>query len=150
VKDGFKTIQEILEEVAEDEGMSKREIQDLWEHQKKYIKKQMEEENVYAISLPYIGNLSLNLKQASKEIRGLNKVVYKEFIEKTNNLVSHKDFKIFGNAHKRVTGVNRLARRIIKNFHTEIDKPRRLIMHKKCWDIIAKYSNDMYKKREKK
>ena len=52
MEEGFKTIQEILKEVAEDEGMTKRQIKDLWSHHKSYIINQMKSPEVYAIHIP--------------------------------------------------------------------------------------------------
>lgn len=148
LKDGYKDIKEILKEVAMDEGMTYTEIRDVWEHQKHYIKKKMEEKGVYSIFLPWIGTLSLNVKQFKVEIKGKTRKFYKDFIEKKEELEKDPRYKPTGNAHKRVTGVNKLARNIIRHYHTERDYVRKLIPQKECWPIIEKYSNGGYEKRD--
>lgn len=148
MKEGFKTVDEILAEIGEEEGMSLKEMKDLWGHQKKYIQKQMDTEGVYAIFLPYIGTLSINVKQFTKEIKNKTRSIYKDFIDKVFNLKNHENYTKFGNAHKRVTGVNRLTRYIISNYYTGIEKSKNILINNKCWSIIEKYSNGGYKKRE--
>ena len=132
MKEGFRSVDEILAEVAKDEGMSMAEIRDVWSHQKKYIKKLMDTEGVYSIFLPCIGTLSLNVKQFNKEIRGKTRSFYKNFIDKAANLLEHEDYTMYENSHKKVTGVNRLARYIITNYHTGIEKSKNIIVHTKC------------------
>jgi hypothetical protein len=146
MKEGFKTVEEILLEVAKDEGMTLKEVNDVWKHQKVYIKKQMEKEGVYSIFLPSIGTLSLNVKQYTKEIKGKAKSFYKDFINKVEKLLQHEKYSEFGNAHKKVTGVNRLARYIIGHYDTGIKRTKKIIEHKNCWDIITKYSNGAFEK----
>ena len=148
MKDGFKSIEEILEEVGAEEGMSIEEMRDIWEHQKTYTKKRMEEEGVYAIFLPFIGTLSLNVKQFKKQLKGKTRSLHENFIRKTKSLLEDENFGQYNNSHKKITGVNRLARYIIKSYHTGIDKSKRLLVHTKCWDIIEKYSNGAFEKRE--
>lgn len=148
MKEGFKSIDEILAEVGKEEGMSLREMKDLWGHQKKYIQKQMDTEGVYAIFLPYIGTLSVNVKQYAKEIKNKTRSVYKSFIDKVASLKKHKNYTKSANAHKKITGVNRLARHIITNYHTGLERSKNILVHYKCWDIIAKYSNRGYEKRD--
>lgn len=148
MKEGFKSIDEILKEVAEDEGMTFEEVKDLWDHQKNYIKKQMDTEGVYAIFLPYIGTLSLNVKQFSKELTNKTRDTYRNFINKVAKLKDHEKYTKFDNAHKKVTGVNRLARYIVNNYQTGIEISKKLLAHNKCWNIITKYSNKGYEKRE--
>jgi hypothetical protein len=149
MKEGFKSIDEILEEVAKDEGMTLKETTDLWNHQKKYIKDQMDKEGVYAIFLPFVGTLSLNTKQYVKEIRGKVKELYLDFINKAEKLKEHENYTYFKNSHKKVTGVNRLARYIIRYYDTGVTRGKKLMAHNKCWDIIYKYSNNNYSKRDK-
>ena len=148
MKDGYKSINDILKEVAQDEGMSFREVRDLWGHQKKYIKKQMETDGVYAIFLPYIGTLSLNVKQFHKELRGKCKERYADFIQKVKNLENDHRYTEFNNAHKRITGVNRIARYLIRHYHTGIEKIKKILPHKYCWPIIEQYSNGVFEKRD--
>lgn len=149
MKQGFKSIKDILLEVAEEEGLNRTEIKDIWNHQESYIKKKMEQEGVYAIFIPFLGTLSLNVKQFSKEIKGKSRSFYKDFIKKVKDLKNHKNYKKYANAHKKVTGVNRLARYIISRYHTGIEVSKNLIVHSKCWEIIEKYSNGVYEKRDK-
>lgn len=148
MKESFKSIDDILLEVAKEEGMSKSEIKDLWNHQKIYVKKQMESEGVYAILLPFVGTLSLNVKQYSKELKGKTRKFYSNFTDKVAKLKEHENYSKYGNAHKKVTGVNRLARYIIRKYYTGIEKSKNLMFHNKCWDIISKYSNGVFDKRE--
>jgi hypothetical protein len=148
MKDGYKSINEILKEVAEEEGMPLKEIIDLWKHQKTYIKKLMDAPNIFAIFLPYIGTLSLNVKQYTKEIKNKSRSLHSGFIDKVAILKTHPEYSQFGNSHKRVTGVNRLTRYIIRTYETGLKRSNRIIEHTKCWDIISKYSNDIYKKKE--
>ena len=149
MKEGFRSIEEILLEVAKDEGMSKKEIEDVWLHQQSFIKKQMEKEGVYSILLPFVGTLSLNVKQFTKELKYRPRELYKSFINKVSKLKIHSNYTKYENAHKKITGVNRLTRNIIKNYYTGIEKSKNLIIHSKCWDIISKYSNGVFKKRDK-
>ena len=147
MKEGFKTIQEIIKEVGEEEGFSYNEMEDIWIHQRNYIKKMQEKEGVYAIFLPFIGTLSLNVKQAKKELKGKSKEFYKNFLKKVEDLQLHPNYTQYHNSHKKVTGVNRLARNIIRRFETFIEKERKLIPHKDCWEIIEKYSNNIFTKK---
>lgn len=148
MKEGFKSIEEILKEVGEEEGLSLTEMKDVWEHQKKYVEKQMNEEGVYAIFLPFIGTLCLNVKQFKKELRGKTREFYKDFIDKVEKLVNHENYKEFSNPHKKVTGINKLTRYIVKNYETGIDRSKNLIVRTKCWEIISKYSNKVFEKRK--
>lgn len=148
MEEGFKSMKEILLEVAEDEGMTWTEIEDVWLHQKKYIKKKMEEEDVYAIFIPFIGTLSLNVKQYIKEIKHKNRKFYKNFIEKVEKLLKHENYTKYGNAHKKTTAIHRLVSYIIDTFDIDEDKKEALVTHKKGWDIISKYSNGVLKKKE--
>lgn len=150
MKEGVRTIEEILIEIGKEEGMSLSEMKDIWKHQRDYVNKQMDTEGVYAIFLPYIGTLSLNIKQYTKEVRGKTKSIYQDFINKANSLVKHENYQQFSNSHKRITGVNRLARYIIKNYHTGIERSKRIIVSSKCWEIIEKYSNSSFEKRKEK
>lgn len=147
MREGFKSIKEILKEVAEDEGMTWTEIEDLWLHQKNYVKKQMEKEDVYAIFIPFIGTLSLNVKQYVKEIKHKNRKFYKNFINKVEKLKIHENYTKYGNSHKKTTAIHRLVNYIIDKFEIEESKKETLIIHKKCWDIISKYSNGVLKKK---
>lgn len=148
MKEGHKSIDDILREVAEDEGMNFRQIRDVWKHQKLYIKKKMEQDDVYAIFLPSLGTLCLNTKQYLRERRGKNREYYKTLKEKVERLINHQRYGIYGNAHKKITGVNKIARYVIKHFHTGIEVTRKIIPHKICWPIIEKYSNGGYEKRD--
>lgn len=145
MEEGFKSIRDILKEVAEDEGMTWTEIEDVWIHQKKYIKNKMENKEVYAIFLPFIGTLSLNTKQYIKEIKYKNRKFYKNFINKVESLKKHDNYTKYGNAHKKTTAIHRLVNYIINNFDIEEKKKETLTIHKKCWDIISKYSNGVLK-----
>lgn len=146
MKEGYKSIEEILQEVADEEGIDIREIKDVWKHQKFYVKNQMDAKGVYAIFLPFIGTLSLNTKQFSVEIKGRIRGLYKNFVNKVNDLENHENYNKFANSHKKLTGVNRLARRVIKKYKTGLKTTRSLLVHNKCWEIIAKYSNGVYDK----
>ena len=148
MNDGFKDIADILKEVSEDEGMSLREVQDIFRHQKLFVQKNMEDKEVYAIFIPFVGTLSLNIKQAEKEIKGKVRKTYSEFTDKVKNLKKLKGYKEYGNSHKRVTGVNRLARYIKNHYETGEIKPKRIIPHKDCWETIQKYSNNKFKKKD--
>ena len=147
MKEGFKTINEILLEVAEEEGMSWTEIEDVWLHQKSYIVKQMDKKEVYAIFIPSIGTLSLNVKQFIKEIKYKNKEFYQNFIDKVKNLKENKNYTKYGNSHKKTTGIHRIVKYIVTNFEVEEIKKRKLVLHKKCWELISKYSNGILKKK---
>ena len=146
--DGFKSIDTILKEVAEEEGMPLREVKDLWKHQKTYIKELMDTPNIFAILLPYIGTLSLNVKQYKKEIKNKSRSFHSNFINKVEALQEHTEYSQYGNSHKKVTGVNRLARYIIRTYETGIKRNYKILEHAKCWDIISKYSNDKYEKKK--
>ena len=148
MREGFKSIKEILKEVAEDERMTWTEIEDLWLHQKNYVKKQMEKEDVYAIFIPFIGTLSLNVKQLTAELKGKNKRKHKKIINKVENLKNHENYTKYRNSHKKITGVNRLARYIISKYNTGLDRSKNLLTRHKCWEIISKYSNGNFEKRE--
>lgn len=148
MQEGFKSIKEILYEVAEEEGMTWTEIEDLWLHQKKYIKKKMDQEDVYAIFIPSIGTLSLNVKQYIKEIKHKNRKFYKNFRDKVEKLKANENYTKYGNSHKKTTAIHRLVNYIIDKFEIEESKKETLIIHKKCWDIISKYSNGVLKKKE--
>lgn len=150
MKEGYKSIEDIIKEVAKDEGVAVKEVADIWNHQQSYVKKQMDSDDVYAIFLPFIGTLSLNVKQYSKEIRGRIKGLYKTIVKKVTKLKEHENYTEFSNAHKKITGVNKLTRKIIKNFDTGVESTRGVMLHKKCWDIITKYSNGVYSKKENK
>ena len=148
MKEGFKSINEILLEVAEEEGMTEREIKDLWKHQIKYTQQQMDTDGVYAIFLPFIGTLSLNVKQLTAELKGKNKRKHKKIINKVENLKNHENYTKYRNSHKKITGVNRLARYIISKYKTGLDRSKNLLTRHKCWEIISKYSNGNFEKRE--
>lgn len=148
MKEGFKSVKEILLEVAEDEGMTWTEIEDVWLHQKKFIKDKMEEEEVYSIFIPFIGTMSLNVKQYIKEIKYRNKDFYSKFISKVEKLKNHKNYTKYGNSHKKTTAFHRLVSYIIDKFEVEENKKYTLLAHKKCWELISKYSNGVLKKKE--
>lgn len=148
MNEGYKSISDIVKEVAEEEGMTHSEVRDVWEHQKRYVKTQMETEGVYAIFLPFIGTLSLNTKQFSKEIKNKIRKTHSLIIDKVEKLSKHSNYTKYKNSHKRVTGVNRLARYIIRHYETGIDKNKKLIAHKKCWKTIYKYSNNNFIKKQ--
>tara|TARA_R110002012_G_scaffold119169_2_gene268160 strand:- start:161 stop:604 length:444 start_codon:yes stop_codon:yes gene_type:complete len=147
MKEGYRSLKEILKEVGEEEGLSMKEINDIWLHQKTYIKKSMEMEGVYSILLPFIGTLSLNVKQYAKEIKGKKREFYDNFTKKVEELKKHPNYSQYENAHKRVTGVNRLARYIISKYDTGLKKNKKLIVKSKCWKIIEKYSNGVFEKK---
>lgn len=149
MKEGFRTDEDILREVAKEEGMTIHEIRDVWLHQRKYINKLQEEEGIYAIFLPYIGTLSLNVKQFKKELRYKNKPTYTAFIEKVNKLENDERYKKYGNAHKKTTGIHKLTNYIINNYKTDLIFKKVLAFHKECWSIIEKYSNDVLEKKDK-
>lgn len=148
MKEGFRSIKDILKEVAKEEGMTWTEIEDVWIHQKKYIKSKMEDKETYAIFLPFIGTLSLNVKQYIKEIKHKNRKFYKNFIDKVENLKNHKNYTKYSNSHKKTTAIHRLVNYIITKFDIEEDKKKTLTIHKKCWNIISKYSNGVLKNKE--
>lgn len=143
MKEGYKSIEDILKEVGEEEVMSQREMNDLWKHQKDYINKKQEEEGVYAIFVPFIGTLSLNVKQYTAEVRSKNKSYYKEFTDKINKLKSDIRYVKYSNAHKKVTGVHRLIKYITEKFETEKNL-RKWLASKTTerWELISKYSNN--------
>lgn len=145
MKEGFKSIKEILLEVSEDENMSYKEVQDLWIHQREYVKKKMTEDNVYAVYIPYIGTLSLNTAQFDREIKYKNRKVYKKFIDKVTKLKNNVKFTVYGNSHKKTTSVTRLIKYLHKNFIIEYKNRKFYSVHSKCWDIISKYSNGVLK-----
>lgn len=146
MKEGFKSINEILLEVAEEEGMDFAEIKDVWKHQKKYVKQQMDSEKVYAIFLPFIGTLSLNVKQYTREIRGKTRSLYEKLISKIKKLKNHENYTGYGNAHKKVTGVIRLTEHIISNYKTGLESKKNMLIHSKCWDVLSKHSNGAFNK----
>lgn len=147
MKEGTRYIEDILLEVGEEEGMSKSEMNDLWNHQMAFVKKQAEKEGVYSIFLPYIGTMTLNVKQVLKEMRKRHKRHYLDLIDKVKKLKKHENYTTYNNAHKRVTAANRLARRIIKNYVTDMDKNTRLLFREECWPLISKYSNKILNKK---
>ena len=81
-----------------------------------------------------------------KEIKNKSRELHSNFINKVATLEAHTEYSQFGNSHKRVTGVNRLARYIIRTYETGIKRSNKILEHVKCWDIIFKYSNDGYEK----
>ena len=85
-------------------------------------KKKMEEEDVYAIFIPFIGTLSLNVKQYIKEIKHKNRKFYKNFIEKVEKLLKHENYTKYGNAHKKTTAIHRLVSYIIDTFDIDEDE----------------------------
>lgn len=145
MQEGYKSIKEILKEVGEEENLTLNEMNDLWNHHKKYINKKQEESGVYAIFLPYIGTLSLNVKQYKKEIKHKNRTFYSKFSQKVNSLISDPNYKKYSNAHKKVTGVHRLIKYVTENYKTKKPLEYYIEFHKKCWNLIAKYSNDKLK-----
>lgn len=146
MKEGFKPIKEILIEVAKEEGMSWREIEDIWLHQIRYIKHKMSLKEVYAIFLPYLGTLSLNVKQFKKEIKFKSRSFYKDFIEKVKDLQQHPKYTLYRNAHKKTTGIHKLVNYVVNNFKVKKVEKKDFSIHKKCWDLISKYSNNVLKK----
>ncbi len=148
MKEGYKDIKEILQEVGEEEGMSSREMNDLWKHQIVYTKLMMEKEGVYAILLPYIGSLNINIKQAERELINKKKELYTSFLDKVDKMLNHFKYGKYNNAHKKMTGVNKMAQRIVNYFFTGEVKYKEYIKHDKCYDLIENYSNDKYEKRD--
>lgn len=149
MKEGHKDIKDILKEVGQEVNLSEKEMQDLWEHQKRYINKLQEKEDVFAIFLPYIGTLSLNTRQYKREIKIKNRVFYKNFSAKVKKLMNHENFTMHQNAHKKTTSIHRLTKYILNHYNAEDDMKKTLPFHRKCWNIIAKYSNDVYQKLKK-
>lgn len=147
MKEGYKTIDEILKEVAKEEGISLKEVEDIWKHQESYAKKQMDKEGVYAIFLPFIGTLSLNTSQYSKEIKGRIRGLYKTIVNKVSKLKKHENYGEYANAHKKTTGVKRLASKVIKDFETEVEDSE-VLTNSELWSIVSKYSNGVYSKKE--
>jgi len=148
LKEGTRYIQDILHEVAEEEGMSKKEIRDVWNHQKRYIKQLMDKPGIYSIDIPFLGTLCYNTKYFDKFIeKKWKKDKYKGQIQKSKEIKEHSNYTLYSNAHKRVPGVLRMARSIIRRFETGIKK-RKLIAHKKCIQIISNFSNELYNKKD--
>lgn len=148
MKEGFITDDEILKELSKETDFSYSELKDIWIHQREYIKQMMEEEDVYSIFIPHIGTLCLNTKQARLEAKGKIKENYVDFFDKLDRLENHPNYTYYSNPHKKITGVNKLARNIHRNFETGIKRLKKLIPHKKCWDIIENHSNGKYEKRD--
>jgi hypothetical protein len=146
VKEGHKDIKDILKEVGDEEGFSEKEMMDLWEHQKRYINKLQDTEDVYAIFLPYLGTLSLNTKQYKRDIKVKNRSFYKDFGDKVKKLMKHKDFTLCQNAHKKTTSVHRLTKYLLRYYDTGLEVKETLKKHNRCWEVIAKYSNNVFKK----
>ena len=146
MKEGYCSIEDILKEVGEEEGLTKAEVNDLWKHQKAYINKKQEEEEVYAIFIPFIGTLSLNVKQYALEIKHKNRSYYKNLTVKINSLKNDSNYKKYSNAHKKVTGVHRLLKYITEKFKTEKTLKEYILSYEKRWDIISKYSNNKLEK----
>lgn len=148
MKDGYKDVDEILLEVAEEEGMTKTEIRDLWKHQRSYVIKQMTTPEIYAIHIPFIGTISLNIKQFKTERKGRNYIHYSDFMDKGRELMNKDDFKKYGNAHKKTSSIHKLINYILKKFETGVEYEEVRNRHHKMWDVIAKYSNGKYNKKE--
>lgn len=148
MKEGFRDIRDILKEVGEEEGFTYTEMNHLFKHQKHYINKLQEQEGVYAIFFPFLGTYAINVKQAEREIRGKSKNHYAKFLKKIEVLKKHPKYKKNANAHKRVIGLNRIVRYITRTFETGIEPIKFLYPHRKCWDIVQKYSNNFYKKKD--
>lgn len=148
MREGFKSIKEILIEVGEEENLSYKEIQDLWIHQREYTKSKMSDDETCAIYIPYIGTLSLNVSTYKKCLKYKNRKVYKNFINKVKNLKENKNYTHFGNAHKKRSSILKLIRYIFKNFKVEEDFKNIFSSTSKCWSIISKYSNNKLSKKE--
>jgi hypothetical protein len=148
LKEGYKDINEILREVGEEEGLNMNEMKDIWRHQKKYINQKQEEDGVYAIFIPFIGTLTLNVKQYTKEIRHRNKYYYTEFIKKVEKLKNDIRYKKYSNAHKKTIGIHKLVNYITNKFETEKNFRQYVKNPKNCWELISKYSNDKLKKKD--
>lgn len=146
---GVKHINDILKEVAKEEGMSVRAIKDVWKHQLKYTKDQMDNPDVFSIFLPYLGHLSLNVKAFTAHLSGINKKTQPDLIDKVERLKNHENYGMYENAHKRVNASNRLGRMIIRNYQTGIYNSKRLLKDTFCWPLIQKYSNGFLEKRDK-
>lgn len=57
MKKGVKYIQDIIKEVAQEEGRSKEEIKELWRIHREFVKDKIEEEDTFILKIPQIGNL---------------------------------------------------------------------------------------------
>lgn len=145
---GVRRIESILEEVAEEEGLSKSEINDLWRHQKSYIKKLIDREEVYTIQIPFIGALCHNTKIFDKFKKSRSRKGSLDKVEEKNNKIKeHENFGIYSNAHKRVPGIMRMARSILTRYESKIKK-KRLMAQKKCISLIEEYSEGLMTKKE--
>lgn len=145
---GVRQIESILEEVAIEEGLSKSEINDLWRHQKNYIKKLIDSEEVYVIQIPFIGSICHNTKVFDKFKKSRSRKGSLDKVEEKNSKIKeHKNFGMYSNAHKRVPGVMRMARSILTRYESKIKK-KRLMVQKKCIALIEYYSEGLMNKKE--
>lgn len=152
MREGYKSIEDILKEVSEDSGIPLSQVKDIWEHQKAYTEKKMEQKDVYAIFFPFIGTLSFNSKKFAKAIKGKPRKVYQKFIDKIEKLKEHYKYNesIYSNAHKKLTSVDRLAKHVVKEFNTEhAPEKAAFLTNEESWSVIEKHSNEAYEKRKK-
>ena len=56
-KEGIRYIEDILKEVAKEQGLSEKEVREIWKIHKKYIKQCMNDPNITVINIPYVGLL---------------------------------------------------------------------------------------------
>lgn len=158
MKDGYKSIDKILEEVWQEEKQRNPKIKlsnikDVWKYNIEYLQHLQEDEETVAIKIPYIGTLSLNLKQFKIEKKGYSKKKYKNFFEKAAKLredllvIKRKDSN-YKSVHEKMAGLNRLYKYITRTYDTGATEAVHLVRQRETIETIEKYSNDVYQKRE--
>lgn len=152
MKEGVRFEGDILKEVAEDENLGKKEIQEIFKIHKAYVKKLMDDPEVTIISLHSLGNLYFNARYFNfLNYRAKDKEQYKEQKEKALKVIGEieKDKSINRKTKYKYpqyskTGLLKLSRAIKKFLNLEF---KRKSIKSKNINLLEDFSLGLLKKK---
>lgn len=149
VKKGIKYIDEILEEVRQERGIGKNEMNEIWRLHKKYLKEKMEDEKTHIIEIPLIGNLYYNIftergvfnhrkkREESERSKNIRRLIQEDKDRGVKTRYTYPQ-------NKRGNLMN-IFKKIMKRF---FNSEKRLTTFDKAISLIEDFSNYRLKKEE--
>lgn len=138
LKEGTRDIEDILNEVAMEEGYTKQDVREVFNIHKKYIKHIMEKEDSYKIRLPYFGFLYYSTNMAKRYYKTDFFTNKNKTLRKLRKIHSEKYTAFYKYLNFKKSSIKVMYDNICKMLGKEITKTST----KEKREIIEKFSNN--------
>jgi hypothetical protein len=136
MKSGTRFMSDIISAVAKKNGLSQKDVQEVWDHQKRIVPILMDDEETTRIKIPFVGRLVMSTYLYTKAPARINQNVGK----KCREIMSDPTYTDMTSRHYQRPNFMKLFRWVNKYYNTGYT-PRLYANPTKCFNTIQQFSN---------